>query len=376
MRGRAWRVIFLSTSALLLAGVQAQEPSDRATTGAGLERRRGGMVQPQPGLAADAGQLDARARAAEQCGPFLAPDHIASFGYLRLAGRAGGPSPARLRRGRSRRKHLVRTRLRWYAGSATASAGRPHLRCLHTAKSPLKGATCASTAPRHGDLQSFVEAIDRALVATRDDRKFDARARRAGSGRHAANRGLCARLPGWSRQQQLRRMNAQPDPLRPGAARRLRSHLQQGGRPQPGAQSGRQSRQRPGQLPLPVECAAARSRAVERFGGEPAAAPGRAGSTSAPSPQCRRGGRRVRRRRGRGRADRQSAQFRSSINVDNLAVAEERYLRTLLPPAWPQELSPIDGPAAFAALFCSRSNAPAVTSRWPATTSRRRSARR
>lgn len=362
MRGGAWRVIFLSTSALLLTSVQAQEPpgpppnAEQGWTGAQRNTwytlNQGSRLMPLSWM-----------RALEQAGnqqPFLAPDHIAGFGYFPgWQGAAPGHLPLGFAVEDRGDEHLVRTRLRWYAGQRD--------------REPWVGLTCAAChtgeiafgrerlrvdgAPAMADFQSFVEAVDRALVATRDDEaKFDRFARAVLAGRDTpANRGSLRAALGRliADQQQLARMNASP--IRYGFARLdafghiFNKAAALNGTPEPvgnpagapvsypflwnvpqhdivqwnGSVANQQLRLGAGSIDVG---------AIARNAGEVV---GVFGDVAIPQ-------------RGSN-----TTQFRSSINVNNLAVAEQVFLRSLLPPAWPAMLPGIDRAAAVrgAALF-------------------------
>lgn len=358
MRGRTWRVIFLSTAALLLAGVQAQEPSgprndkgpqgwSDADRGQWYSLNQGSRLMPASWM-----------RALEQAGnarPFLAPDHIASFGYLPdWPGAPAGHLPLGFAQDDRGDKHLVRTQLRWYAGQRAREpwVGLTCAAC-HTAEIAIEGRNLrVDGAPAMADFQSFVEAIDRALVATRDDpAKFDRFARGVlATVDTPANRALLraalARL--IADQQQLARMNTSP--IRYGPARLdAFGHIFNKAAvlnlaPNPVGNPASAPVSYPFLWNVPQHdlvqwngsVANQRLRlgwgridvgAIARNAGEVVGVFGDVAVRPRGSDNLR--------------------QFRSSINVTNLAVAEERYLRTLLPPAWPQELSPIDGPAAI-----------------------------
>jgi hypothetical protein len=357
MRGRAWRVIFLSTAALLLARAQAQEPvgpldGDKSQGWTNAQRagwyslNQGSRLMPASWM-----------RALEQPGnarPFLAPDHIASFGYLPdWPGAPAGHLPLGFAEDDRGDKHLVRTQLRWYAGQRDRErwVGLTCAAC-HTAEIAFEGERLRiDGAPAMADFQSFVEAADLALAATRDDpAKFDRFARIVlASADTPANRGMLRAALGRliADQQQLARMNASP--IRYGPARldafghifNKTAVLNRAPNPVGNPASAPVSypflwnvpqhdlvqwngsvanqRLRLGWGQIDVGAIARNAGEVVGVFGDVAVRP---------------------------RDGNELRQFRSSINLNNLAVAEERYLRTLLPPAWPEALSPIDRDAA------------------------------
>jgi cytochrome c peroxidase len=374
MRGLAWRVIFLSTSVLLLTRALAQEPAGPrvgdGSQGWSDARRAGWYSLNQGSRLMPASWM----RALEQPGnaePFLAPDHIAGFGYLPdWPGAPAGHLPLGFAEDDRGDKHLVRTRLRWYAGQRDRERwiGLTCAAC-HTAEIAFEGRRLRiDGAPAMADFQSFVEAIDQALVATRDDpAKFDRFARGVlAAADTPANRGLLRGALGRliADQQQLARMNASP--IRYGPARLdafghifnkaaiLNGAANPVGNPASAPVSypflwnvpqhdlvqwnGSVANQR-----LRLGWGRIDVGAIARNAGEVVGVFGDVAVQPRGSDNLR--------------------QFRSSINVNNLAVAEERYLRTLLPPAWPEELRAIDRPAAIrgAVLFqeqCSGCHAP------------------
>jgi hypothetical protein len=349
MRGRAWRVIFLSTSVLLLTRAQAQQapgpPDDNAAQGwTDAQRARwyglnqGSRLMPSSWL-----------RALEQPGnarPFLAPDHIAGFGYLPdWAGAPAGHLPVGFAEDDRGDKHLVRTRLRWYAGQRD----REHwvgLTCAacHTGEIAHRGRRLRiDGAPAMADFQSFVEAVDQALVATRDDpAKFDRFARGVlAAADTPANRALLRTALGQliADEQQLARMNATA--IRYGPARldafghifNKAAVLNRAPNPVGNPASAPVSYPFLWNVPqhdvVQWNGSVANQRvrlgwgridvgAIARNAGEVVGVFGDVAIE-------RRGSNNLR-------------QFRSSINVNNLAVAEEVYLRRLLPPVWPEHM--------------------------------------
>ena len=308
MRHRALKVAFLASVPFLLAGAQSPQPwsgpvryaaqgwSDADRTN-WYWTSQGSRLMPLTWM-----------QALEQVGntrPFLAADHIAGFGYFPdPTGTAGDGLPVGFAVDHGGDRHLVRTRLRWYAGQRPNEPwiGMSCAAC-HTAEVAHRGQRLrVDGAPTMADFQRFVEAVDQALLATRDDgAKWDRFARAVLAANDTPSNRLLLRgafeqlLAG---EQQIARMNG--NPIRYGPARLdafghiyNKAALLSGAGP-----PGGKPVQRAGQLSLPVERAAARFRAVERLGRQSMAAAGpRQARHRRHRPQCRRSDRRVRRRR-------------------------------------------------------------------------------
>lgn len=113
------------------------------------------------------------AKALEQKGndkPFLAPDHMAGFRFLALP-ESADQLPVGFARDRQNDDGLSFTRLRWFEGQKN-NEDWLGLNCsaCHTAEMTYQGAAeRIDGGPSLVDFQSFIEAVDGALVATRDD---------------------------------------------------------------------------------------------------------------------------------------------------------------------------------------------------------------
>ena len=356
MRGRAGRAIFLSASVLLLTSAQAQDPGPTPGT-------RQGWTDAQRGIWYSLNQGSrlmplAWMRALEQAGgtrPFLAPDHIAGFGFLPdWEGAPAGHLPVGFAIDDRGDKHLVRTQLRWYAGQRDRELwmGLTCAAC-HTGEIAYgERRRLIDGAPAMIDYQSFVEAVNRALVATRgDDAKFDRFARAVLAARDTPqNRDLLRRALDRliADQQQLARMNATP--IRYGFARLdafghiFNKVAALGG----GADAVGNPSNAPVSYPflwnvpqhdyVQWNGSVANQRLQLGWGNIDLGAIARnAGEVVGVFGDVA-----VRPREGN-----DFREFRSSVNVINLAVAEERYLRRLLPPVWPEDMLPrIDRAAA------------------------------
>jgi mono/diheme cytochrome c family protein len=165
---------------------------------------------------------------AESTAPFADEQHLLSYGYIP----AGPDRPNRLPVGfaidRQPDEPLRITRLRWYAGQrgSTARNAEPWLgfncAACHTAELRHQGqAIRVDGGPGLGDFDAFIEAVDRALVTTRQDQqKWDRFAAKVLSGKdNAANRtalrSAVDALIDW--QQRAHALNQTP--LRAGFAR-------------------------------------------------------------------------------------------------------------------------------------------------------------
>ena len=170
-------------------------------------------------------------QALEQVGstaPFADEQHLLSYGYIP----AGPNRPNRLPVGfaidRQPDEQFRVTKLRWYAGQRgdTAQRAEPWLgfncSACHTAELRYQGQPIrVDGGPGMGDFDALIEAVDAALVATRDDpAKWERFAAKVLSGKdNAANRTALktalAALIDW----QQRAHNLNRTPLRAGYAR-------------------------------------------------------------------------------------------------------------------------------------------------------------
>ncbi len=220
MRRRISRVAFLASLPLFLLG--AQSPPSWSGPVRNAEQ---GWTETQRNLWYSINQGSrlmplSWMRALEQPGnsrPFLAPDHIAGFRYIpdwSGAGATGLPLGFAVEDRGDR--HLVRTRLRWYAGQRDLEpwVGLTCSAC-HTGEIAHGGQRLrVDGAPAMADFQRFVEAVDQALIAARDDgAKWDRFARAVLStndtpGNRLLLRGALDRL--IADEQQIARLNGNP----------------------------------------------------------------------------------------------------------------------------------------------------------------------
>jgi hypothetical protein len=219
MRGRAGRIIFLSTSALLLASAQvsgAQEAPEYAPQGWSEPQRNVWYSTSQGSRLMPLAWMQALERAdSEQL--FLAADSINRYRYLPFTTSTGSRLPVGFAIDRQDDRNLRRTRLRWLPGQGSAE--------------PWIGLTCSAChtgeiargnrrlridgAPALGHYQRFVVDADLALEATRRDSGKWSRFAGRVLGDAAENPANVTRLGQAvdeliALQTQLRRMNAIP----------------------------------------------------------------------------------------------------------------------------------------------------------------------
>ncbi len=170
-------------------------------------------------------------QALEQAGssaPFADEAHLTSFGYVPSSAERPNRLPVGFAIDRQPDENFRITKLRWYGGQTGTSVrnAEPWLgfncSACHTAELNYQGkAIRIDGGPGLGDFQSLIEAVDRALTATRDNpQKWDRFAAKVLAGKdNTANRALLQSALGSLIDWQARTRALNDTPLRSGYAR-------------------------------------------------------------------------------------------------------------------------------------------------------------